>query len=93
MIVNVMVILVVFFIIILFVMAINHRINLSLESSKIKNVGNLVNVNGYKMNVYTEGKKYNKSDATIVLLSGSGIASPIYDYKVLYSKLSEDYKV
>ena len=86
-------ILIVIIIVALFVMALHHHIKRSLESSKIKNVGTLVNVDGYKMNVYTEGKKHNKNDATIVLLSGSGIASPIYDYKVLYSKLSRDYRV
>lgn len=74
-------------------MALHNHIKLSLESSKIKNVGTLVNVDGYKMNVYTEGERRNNNDATIVLLSGSGIASPIYDYKVLYSKLSGDYRV
>lgn len=74
-------------------MALYHRISLSLETSKIRNVGTLVDIDGYKMNVYTEGKKQNENDATIVTLSGSGIASPIYEYKVLYSKLSGDYRV
>ncbi len=91
--VNVVVILVVIIIVTLFVMALHNHIKLSLESSKIKNVGTLVNVDGYKMNVYIEGEKSNNNDSTIVLLSGSGIASPIYDYKVLYSKLSGDYRV
>lgn len=30
---------------------------------------------------------------TIVLLSGSGVAAPIYDYKVLYSKLTDQYRI
>jgi pimeloyl-ACP methyl ester carboxylesterase len=91
--VNVVVILVVIIIVILFVIALYNHIRLSLEFSKTKNIGTLVDVAGYKTNVYTEGEKHNKNDATIVLLSGSGVASPIYDYKVLYSKLSGDYRV
>ena len=90
---NIVVIILVIIIMILFVVAVYHRIILSLEKSKIRDVGSLVNIGGYTMNVYTEGEKHHENDATIVTLSGSGIASPIYDYKVLYSKLSGDYRV
>ena len=44
------------------------------------------------MNVYIEGGK-SEFSAPIVLLSGSGVASPIYDYKALYSKLTDQYRV
>ncbi|TCL56317.1 pimeloyl-ACP methyl ester carboxylesterase [Kineothrix alysoides] len=72
--------------------AIYHFIMLKVEKIKIKSIGTSVAVDGYNMNVYLEGKKTN-TDATIVLLSGSGVASPIYDYKILYSKLTDEYQV
>jgi hypothetical protein len=80
--------LIIFFII----AAIYHFIMLKVEKVKIKSVGTSVAVDGYNMNVYLEGKKTN-TDAAIVLLSGSGVASPIYDYKILYSKLTDEYQV
>lgn len=65
---------------------------LKIAQAKITHVGTSVEVDGYKMNVYVEGKK-SDTEATIVLLSGSGVASPIYDYKILYSKLTDEYQV
>lgn len=70
-----------------------HHIMLQKEVPKIISIGRSVKVDGYKMNVYTEGEKKEDTAPTIVLLSGSGVASPIYDYKILYSKLSDTYKV
>jgi len=90
---KVVVILVVIIIMILIVMALYHHIKLFIESSRIENIGTLVNVDGYNMNIYTAGEKANENAATIVLLSGSGVAAPIYDYKVLYSQLSSNYRV
>lgn len=74
------------------VMAIYHHIMLYFEKSEIVHVGTEVEVDGYNMNVYVEGEK-SDSDATIVLLSGSGVAAPLYDYKILYSKLTDEYQV
>lgn len=78
---------------VLVVMALYHHIRLRVDEVHIKQVGTLVNVDGYHMNVYTEGQKESEDDSTIVLLSGSGVSSPIYDYKVLYSKVSANYRV
>lgn len=78
---------------VLIIMASYHHISLSVEKRKIELPGTLVEVDGYRMNVYTEGKKKTPDEATLVLLSGSGVSSPVYDYKVLYSKLSGDYRV
>lgn len=72
--------------------AIYHYIMLKIKKAKITHVGTAVEVDGYSMNVYLEGKK-SDTEATIVLLSGSGVASPIYDYKILYSKLTDEYQV
>lgn len=81
-------------IIVLFIFAaIYNHVMLSLETTRIQPIGTPVNIDGHKMNIYTEGVKNSKSDDTIVLLSGSGVTAPIYDYKVLYSKLSTNYRV
>lgn len=69
---------------------INHKIQLSNENTIFKEtIGTPVNVNGHKMNVYTEGVGEN----TIVFLSGGGTCSPILDFKSLYSQLSDTYKI
>jgi uncharacterized protein YxeA len=60
---------------------INHKIQLSKEAALCKPLGELVNVNGHKMSVYTEGE----GDTTLVFLSGGGTCSPILDFKSLYS--------
>ncbi len=52
-------------------------------------LGQLVEVDGHNMSIYTEGE----GEHTIVFLSGHGTASPILDFKPLYSRLSDDYKI
>ena len=52
-------------------------------------LGQLVEVDGHNMSLYTEGE----GEHTIVFLSGYGTASPILDFKPLYSRLSDDYKI
>ena len=52
-------------------------------------LGQLVGVDGHNMSIYTEGE----GDHTLVFLSGWGTASPILDFKPLYSRLSDDYKI
>ena len=49
-------------------------------------LGELVEVNGHNMSVYTEGD----GDKTFVFMSGSGTCSPILDFKSLYSLLSNE---
>lgn len=46
-------------------------------------------VDGHKMNVYVEGS----GDQTLVFMSGGGTCSPILDFKSLYSKLSDKYRI
>lgn len=52
-------------------------------------LGQLVEVDGHNMSIYTEGE----GEHTIVFMSGSGTPSPILDFKVLYSRLSDDYRI
>jgi pimeloyl-ACP methyl ester carboxylesterase len=51
----------------------------------------LVEVDGYKIHVYAEGDKGNKP--TLVFMSGSGTVAPVYDFKSLYSLLSDEYRI
>lgn len=50
--------------------------------------GEFAEIDGRNMNIYVEGG----GDHTIVFMSGWGTESPIYDFRPLYSKLSDDYK-
>lgn len=68
---------------------INHRIQLSKEEALFVPTGQLVEVNGHKISVYTEGS----GSQTIVFMSGGGTCSPILDFKSLYSLLSDEYKI
>lgn len=74
----------------LFVVFICNKIMLKKEEPLLaRQVGNFVEVDGHKMNVYTEGK----GEHTLVFLSGSGTVSPVLDFKSLYSLLSDEFKI
>lgn len=61
------------------------------KKSHIKANGILVPVDEHKMHIYTQGSKNGKP--VVVVMSGSGVAAPVYDYKVLYSKLTDTYRI
>ena len=50
---------------------------------------NLVDVNGTKLNVYTEGE----GAVTIVFMAGNGVTCPVLEYKPLYRRLSKKYRI
>ena len=77
-----------FIIMLLLGMTIYNHIMLTKEAELIKANGTFVTVDGYKMHVYTEGATGNKP--TLLVMSAYGTAAPVYDYKVLYSKLSNE---
>ena len=76
-------------IIFLLVVYINHRIQLNKESKLLTPLGQIIDVDGHNMSIYTEGT----GSKTIVFMSGGGTCSPILDFKSLYSLLSDEYKV
>ncbi len=82
-------ILVIVIIVILVAIYINHRIQLNKEEELRTPLGELVDVDGHKMSVYAEGN----GDKTIVFMSGGGTCSPILDFKSLYARLSDDYRI
>ena len=85
------VVLIIAAIIILFVITslVRHKICSSREKDLLTPLGELVEVNGHNMNIYTEGE----GNKTLVFLSGGGTCSPILDFKSLYSLLSSEYKI
>lgn len=70
-------------------MYIYHRVAISKEKQVMQPFGRLVEVNGHKMSIYTEGE----GSKTLVFMSGGGTCSPILDFKSLYSLLSDEYKI
>jgi len=56
----------------------------------IKCNGELVTINGHKMHIYRQG---NQNAPAIVFMSGHCTVAPVYDFKVLYEKLSNDFKI
>lgn len=85
------VVLLIIAIIVLFVIVsfVRHKICISNEKDLLTPLGELVEVNGNNMSVYTEGN----GDKTLVFMSGGGTCSPILDFKSLYSLLSNEYKI
>lgn len=77
-------------VLLLLVVFIYNKIMLNKEESLVNTpLGEMVEVDGGNMCVYTEGE----GEHTLLFLSGSGTASPIFDFKSLYSLLSDDYKI
>ena len=74
----------------LVVMFVYNKVKIQKEAVVFDNpVGEFVEVDGKKMCVYVEGE----GEHTFVFLSGSGTASPILDFKSIYSRLADDYRV
>ena len=67
----------------------NHRLQLHKEAPLRAPLGQLVEVNGHQISLYTEGQ----GDKTLVFLSGGGTCSPILDFKSLYATLSDEHHI
>ena len=67
----------------------NHRLQLHKEAPLRTPLGQLVEVNGHQISLYTEGQ----GDKTLIFLSGGGTCSPILDFKSLYSTLSGEHRI
>lgn len=74
---------------ILLIFVLFHQIMLKVEEPLRAPLGQVVEVDGHKMSVYTEGT----GDKTLVFLSGSDTPSPILDFKSLFSLLSDEYRI
>ena len=58
--------------------------------TKLKCCGELVSVNGHQIHVYVRGKE---NAPSIVFMAGHCTIAPVYDFKVLYEKLTQDLRV
>ncbi|WP_081416035.1 alpha/beta hydrolase [Peribacillus kribbensis] len=66
-----------------------HQVMIVYEQKKYPPLGQLVEVDGKHMHVYSKGNGEN----TIVLLSGLGTAAPVLDFEPLINELSKNNKV
>ncbi|WP_132283214.1 alpha/beta fold hydrolase [Natranaerovirga hydrolytica] len=73
----------------LLVCFIYHKVQLAKEDELYQPIGVQVEVNNLTMSVYAEGE----GKDTLVFLSGGGTCSPILDFKTLYSRLSDTYRI
>ena len=76
-------------IILLIAIYINHRIRLKQEAELRSPLGEIVEVDGHNISIYTEGA----GGTALVFMSGGGTCSPILDFKSLYSLLSDTYQI
>ena len=66
-----------------------HRVMLGKEAALRAPLGQMVEVDGKNMCVYTEGS----GSRTLVFLSGCATPSPVLDFRSLYSLLSDDDRI
>ncbi|MDW7650265.1 MAG: alpha/beta hydrolase [Bacillota bacterium] len=67
----------------------NHNYRLRKEAKKYPPPGKLVEVNNQKIHVFSEGE----GNITLVFMSGHGTPSPVIDFKPLWQRLSNEYRI
>lgn len=72
-------------------LAIYNQIAIKAEADDIVPNGQLIDLGDYSVHVYSEGE--NENAPTLVFLSGSATVAPVYDFKALYSLLSDEYQI
>jgi len=73
----------------LIAVVINHKKQLKIEAREYLQPGRMVEVNGKKFHVYVEGE----GDLTLVFMSGHGTNNPTLDFKPLWTRMVEDYRI
>lgn len=68
-----------------------NQIAIKAEADDIIPNGQMIDLGGYRVHVYSEGE--NENAPTLVFLSGSATVAPVYDFKALYSLLSDEYQI
>jgi len=68
---------------------INHNYRLHNEKRQFPPPGKMVEVNGRKLHVYRKGK----GSLTLVFMSGHGTSSPVIDFKPLWHRLINYYRI
>lgn len=67
----------------------NHKMRCEKEKALLEPLGQIVEVNGHNISIYTEGS----GEKTLVFLQGGAYPSPILEAKSLYSLLSDTYRI
>ena len=68
---------------------INHNRLVRNESERFPPPGNIVEVNDNELHVYSQGE----GDLTLVFLAGHGTSNPMLDFKPLWNRLVDDYRI
>lgn len=69
--------------------AIYHSYKLEIEAKKYPPPGKLVQISNTNMHVYSEGQ----GDTSLVFMAGHGTSSPTMDFKPLWKRLSDKYRI
>jgi pimeloyl-ACP methyl ester carboxylesterase len=75
--------------ILLIAAAINHKNQLKREANEYPPPGNLVDVNGKKLHIYTDGD----GDILLVFMAGHGTSYPTLDFKPIWMRLIDEYRI
>ena len=59
-------------------------------SKTLKPNGELIKLDQHNIHIYRKGPK---DKPKIIFMSGSGTVSPVYDFKILYEKLQDDFRI
>lgn len=73
------------------ILAVYNQITIKAEADSIVPNGKLVDLGDYSVRVYSEGEA--NAAPTLVFMSGSATVAPVYDFKSLYSLLSDEYRI
>ena len=73
------------------ILAVYNQIAIKAEADNIVPNGEIVDLGNYSVHVYSEGDA--NAAPTLVFMSGSATVAPVYDFKALYSLLSDDYRI
>lgn len=87
--INILLTLVFLLLLFLIVSVIRHQVNLKNEKKLLIPLGKMVEVNGHNVHIYEEGE----GKKTLLFMSGGGTSSPTLDFKSLYARLSDQYRI
>ncbi len=73
------------------ILAIYNQVAIKTEADRIIPNGQMVDLGDYSVHVYAEGDS--NSTPTLVFMSGSATVAPVYDFKSIYSLLTDEYRI
>lgn len=73
------------------ILAIYNQVAIKTEADRIVPNGQMVDLGDYSVHVYSEGDA--NAAPTLVFMSGSATVAPVYDFKAIYSLLTDEYRI